>query len=73
MHQAVLRYFAETGTAPGPEVLEPVAEQAGRTARELLAELAAEDFLTLDEAGQITRRTPSAPYRPVTAYRSMAV
>ncbi|MFD8474882.1 alkylmercury lyase family protein [Streptomyces globisporus] len=53
VHQAVLRHFADTGTAPGSEVLEPVAAQAGRTARQVLAELAAEDFLTLDEAGQI--------------------
>lgn len=65
VHQAVLRHFAETGTAPGPEVLEPVAARAGRTARELLAELAAEDFLTLDEAGQIRAAYPfsAAPTR----------
>ncbi|MFV0131860.1 alkylmercury lyase family protein [Streptomyces sp. HMX87] len=58
VHQAVLRHFAGTGTAPGPEVLEPVAAQVGRTAREVLAELADEDFLTLDEAGQIRAAYP---------------
>ncbi|MBW1600438.1 alkylmercury lyase family protein [Streptomyces sp. JJ38] len=51
VHQAVLRHFAATGEAPGPESLEPAAAGAGRTAREVLADLAAEDFLTLDEAG----------------------
>ncbi|MFD5514144.1 alkylmercury lyase family protein [Streptomyces sp. NPDC127051] len=58
VHQAVLRHFADTGTAPAPDLLEPVAAQAGRTAREVLGELAAEDFLTLDEAGQIRAAYP---------------
>ncbi|MFF3786844.1 organomercurial lyase [Streptomyces sp. NPDC001933] len=58
VHQAVLRHFADTGTAPGPDVLEPVAAQAGRTASAVLGELAAEDFLTLDEAGQIRAAYP---------------
>ncbi|MFI1865465.1 organomercurial lyase [Streptomyces jumonjinensis] len=58
VHQAVLRHFAATGAAPGPEVLEPVAAQAGRTAGEVLAELAAEDFLTLDEAGRVRAAYP---------------
>ncbi|MFD4322429.1 organomercurial lyase [Streptomyces sp. NPDC058548] len=58
VHQAVLRHFAATGTAPGPAELEPVAGQAGRTAREVLAELGREDFLTLDETGQIRAGYP---------------
>ncbi|MFJ5675754.1 organomercurial lyase [Streptomyces sp. NPDC093097] len=58
VHQAVLRHFADTGAAPGPDALEPVAAQAGREAREVLAELAAEDFLTLDESGTIRAAYP---------------
>ncbi|MFE4801538.1 organomercurial lyase [Streptomyces sp. NPDC056708] len=58
VHQAVLRHFAATGTAPAPEVLEPVAAPSGRTAGEVLAELAAEDFLTLEETGQIRAAYP---------------
>ncbi|MEU9848186.1 organomercurial lyase [Streptomyces sp. NPDC047985] len=59
VHQAVLRHFAATGTAPARDVLEPVAAQSGRTAGEVLAELAAEDFLTLEEeTGQIRAAYP---------------
>ncbi|MEU0632802.1 alkylmercury lyase family protein [Streptomyces sp. NPDC005989] len=58
VHQALLWHFATTGTAPGPDVLEPIAAVAGRTAGEVLAELAAEDFVTLDEAGQIRAAYP---------------
>ncbi|WP_240351092.1 organomercurial lyase [Streptomyces olivoreticuli] len=58
VHQAVLRHFAASGAAPEPAVLEPVAAEAGRTAREVLDELAAEDFLTLDEQGRIRAAYP---------------
>ncbi|MCM2394073.1 organomercurial lyase [Streptomyces albipurpureus] len=57
VHQAVLRHFAANGTAPEPAVLEPAAG-AGRSAREVLDELAAEDFLTLDEQGRIRAAYP---------------
>ncbi|MER6604180.1 organomercurial lyase [Streptomyces rubiginosohelvolus] len=57
-HQAVLRHFAVTGTAPGARELEEVAARAGRTAGEVLAELAAEDFLTLDGEGRIRAAYP---------------
>jgi len=58
VQQAVLRHFAATGRAPEPAVLEPVAAAAGRTAREVLAELDGEDFLTLEEAGQVRAAYP---------------
>ncbi|MFH8590145.1 hypothetical protein ACH4GP_38220 [Streptomyces celluloflavus] len=53
VQQAVLRHFAATGAAPEPDVLEPVAATAGRSAVEVLDELAREDFLTLDADGRI--------------------
>ncbi|QYX76159.1 organomercurial lyase [Streptomyces akebiae] len=58
VHQAVLRHFAATGTAPEPGVLEPAVAQAGRTAGEVLEELAREDFLTLDAEGRIRAAYP---------------
>lgn len=57
MHQAVLRHFAATGSAPETAVLEPVAA-AGRTAAEVLAELAQEDFLALGPDGRIRAAYP---------------
>lgn len=57
MHQAVLRHFAVTGSAPETAVLEPVTT-AGRTAAEVLAELAREDFLTLGPDGRIRAAYP---------------
>ncbi|GAA0372684.1 alkylmercury lyase family protein [Streptomyces blastmyceticus] len=56
--QAILRHFATTGSAPGLAVLEPVAAPFRRAARDVLAELAAEDFLTLDETGAIRAAYP---------------
>ncbi|MEU9700968.1 alkylmercury lyase family protein [Streptomyces sp. NPDC047981] len=53
VHQAVLRHFATTGSAPSTSDLEPVAAEAGRTARDVLAELAAEDFLALDTEDRV--------------------
>ncbi|CAO0837000.1 alkylmercury lyase family protein [Streptomyces microflavus] len=58
VHQAVLRHFATTGQAPRITELGPVAAGAGRTAEEVLAELAREDFLTLDDDGQIHAAYP---------------
>ncbi|MFD4373833.1 organomercurial lyase [Streptomyces sp. NPDC058486] len=58
VHQAVLRHFAATGTAPAPAELEEAAGPAGRTAGEVLTELAREDFLTLDETGRIRAAYP---------------
>ncbi len=58
VHRQVLRTFATTGTAPEPEALEPVASAAGRSAGEVLAELADEDFLTLDSTGRIRAAYP---------------
>ncbi|MFE7113156.1 organomercurial lyase [Streptomyces sp. NPDC057575] len=58
VHQAVLRHFAATGAAPEPADLESAAAEAGRTAGEVLAELAAEDFLTLDADGRIHAAYP---------------
>nr|WSW44660.1 alkylmercury lyase family protein [Streptomyces sp. NBC_01001] len=57
-HQAVLRHFATTGRAPGADALEPVAAAAGRTVGDVLAELDREDFLTLDEDGQVRAAYP---------------
>ncbi|MEU0120559.1 alkylmercury lyase family protein [Streptomyces albidoflavus] len=58
VHQAVLRHFAATGTVPEPDVLEPAAALAGRTAGEVLEELVREDFLTLDAEGRIRAAYP---------------
>ncbi|MCX4550278.1 organomercurial lyase [Streptomyces sp. NBC_01500] len=58
VHQAVLRHFAATGSAPELAVLEPVAAAVGRRAADVLAELAREDFLTVDRDGQIRAAYP---------------
>ncbi len=58
MHQAVLRHFATTGEAPDLQVLAGTAAAHGRTARDVLAELAREDFLTLDADGAIRAAYP---------------
>ncbi|MET7620391.1 organomercurial lyase [Streptomyces sp. NPDC005408] len=58
VQQAVLRHFAEAGAAPAPALLEPVSAPFGRRAGEVLAELAREDFVTLDEAGRIRAAYP---------------
>jgi Alkylmercury lyase len=58
VHQAVLRAFAGTGRAPDPAVLEAVAAPLGASARAVLAALAAGDFLTLDEDGQVDAAYP---------------
>jgi predicted DsbA family dithiol-disulfide isomerase len=58
VHQAVLRAFAETGRAPDAAVLEELAAPSGVSARAVLAALAAGDFLTLDEDGQVDAAYP---------------
>jgi hypothetical protein len=56
VHQAVLRSFAATGHAPEPASLEEAA--APFSASAALAELAAGDFLYLDQAGRISAAYP---------------
>lgn len=58
VQQAVLRHFSATGRAPEPGDLEDAAGGVGRAAPLVLAELAAEDFLTLDSEGQILAAYP---------------
>ncbi|MFE4972908.1 alkylmercury lyase family protein [Kitasatospora sp. NPDC056651] len=58
VHQHILRHFAATGSAPDARLVQPVAATAGRSAAEVLAELADGDFLTLDEAGDIRAAYP---------------
>ncbi|MEU4064175.1 organomercurial lyase [Streptomyces wedmorensis] len=58
VHQAVLRHFATTGSAPGTVDLEAVAVTAGRTVADILAELDAEDFLALDTEGRVRAAYP---------------
>ncbi|MEV7276980.1 organomercurial lyase [Streptomyces sp. NPDC093111] len=58
VQQAVLRHFAETGRGPGAEELETAAAGSGRTVRDVLEELAREDFLTLDDGGRIRAAYP---------------
>lgn len=56
VHQAVLRSFAQTGHAP--DALSLATHAAPFQAADVLAELAAGDFLYLDPAGQITAAYP---------------
>ncbi|MFF4733214.1 alkylmercury lyase family protein [Streptomyces mirabilis] len=58
VQQAILRSFATTGCGPEPADLEQVARAFGRDSREVLAELAGEDFLTLDGRGRIRAAYP---------------
>lgn len=58
VHQAVLRHFAATGSAPSTSDLEAVAAGEGRADADVLAELDAEDFLTLDAEGRIRAAYP---------------
>lgn len=58
VQHAVLRSFATTGHAPGSADLGQVALAFGRDSREVLADLAAEDFLTLDDQGRIRAAYP---------------
>jgi hypothetical protein len=58
VQQAVLRHFATTGDAPESADLESEAAPHGRTAVDVLADLAAEDFLSLDDQGRIRAAYP---------------
>jgi hypothetical protein len=58
VHQTVLRGFAQAGAAPGTEALEAAAAPFGVPAGQVLAQLAAEDFLTLDAEGRISAAYP---------------
>ena len=65
VHQAVLRSFADTGAAPGQDVLDEAARPFGSS--QVLAELAEGDFLGLDQDGRITAAYPfSATITPHT-------
>ncbi|MGH3303756.1 MAG: alkylmercury lyase family protein [Streptosporangiaceae bacterium] len=59
LHQAVLRSFAATGSAPGQDVLDELAMPFD--SREALAELAEGDFLCIDQDGRITAAYPFSP------------
>ncbi len=56
VHQAVLRSFAATGRAPEQGVLDEAA--APFDARQVVAELAEDDFLCLDQTGRISAAYP---------------
>jgi hypothetical protein len=58
VQQEVLRGFASTGAQPEPAQLDRVVEPFGVPAAAVLAELAAEDFLTLDDSGRIRAAYP---------------
>ncbi|SOE06621.1 alkylmercury lyase family protein [Streptomyces sp. Ag109_G2-15] len=58
VQQAVLRSFATTGAPPGQAELEAAAEPFAVPAARVLAELATEDFLTLDDTGRIRAAYP---------------
>ncbi len=56
--QAVLRSFAATGHPPGADMLDRAASGTGASASTILAELAREDFVTLDAGGRIRAAYP---------------
>ncbi|MBT2476833.1 alkylmercury lyase family protein [Streptomyces sp. ISL-94] len=58
VQQAVLRSFAATGSAPTTAALDEAAGPFGLPAAQVLAELAAEDFLVLDDSGVILGAYP---------------
>ncbi|MFE7215888.1 organomercurial lyase [Streptomyces sp. NPDC057611] len=58
VQQAVLRHFAAIGEAPSADDLHAAATAHGRSATDVLADLAAEDFLTLDDHGCIRAAYP---------------
>ncbi|WP_438297203.1 organomercurial lyase [Streptomyces sp. HUAS TT7] len=58
VQQAVLRHFATTGGALSAGELQAAAAVHGRAAAEVLADLAAEDFLALDDDGRIRAAYP---------------
>ncbi|MQY37939.1 Alkylmercury lyase [Streptomyces sp. RB17] len=58
VQQAILRSFAGNGRAPEAADLEQAAQAFSRDRHEVLAELAAEDFVTLDRQGRIQAAYP---------------
>jgi hypothetical protein len=58
VQQAVLRSFATTGAPPGAADLEAATGPFAVPAARVLTELAAEDFLTLDDTGRIQAAYP---------------
>jgi hypothetical protein len=58
VQQAILRSLARTGRAPEAADLEQASRDYGRQPGEVLSELAAEDFLTLDDQGRIRAAYP---------------
>ncbi|GAA3840215.1 hypothetical protein GCM10022403_085570 [Streptomyces coacervatus] len=67
--QAVLRSFARTGRAPETADLEQVSRDYGREPGQVLAELAAEDFPTVDDHGRIQAAYPFSATSTPTAHR----
>lgn len=63
VHQAVLRHFAATGSAAAAVDLEAIANEAGRTAADVLAELDTEDFLALDAQGEVRAAYPFSAFQ----------
>ncbi|MDN3296106.1 alkylmercury lyase family protein [Streptomyces ficellus] len=61
VQQAVLRSFATHGRPPTTVELAAAAEPSGLPADRVLAELAAADYLSLDEAGAIRAAYPFSP------------
>jgi hypothetical protein len=53
MHQEILRAFAAAGRPPTRRTLTEIAQQHGRTAVAMLADLHNDDFLRLDSTGRI--------------------
>lgn len=61
VHQAILRHFAATGSAPSPGGLGAVAEAAGWDLATALERLAEEDLVAMDQAGQLIAAYPFSP------------
>ena len=58
LHRQVLASFAGSGHPPERDLLEAAAARHGRTAAGVLADLHADDFIQLDEAGAIRAAYP---------------
>ncbi|WP_148086321.1 alkylmercury lyase family protein [Micromonospora sp. HM5-17] len=61
VHQAILRHFAATGTAPTYADLRPVADAAGMKTAETLRELARHDLIAANQAGRLVAAYPFSP------------
>lgn len=58
LQQAILRGFATTGAAPAPDQLAEVIRPYGPELDHVMAQLVAEDYLALDQAGRIRAAYP---------------